>query len=167
MSLLRTPKPVFVVVLVKPLNNKVSTSKIKCVSALPLYDALKASDVPRACLNFSLTRIDRSIWGEKCDQNIQCCACFLEKKHFELVYFLTKLNVFSINPVISASASCMHAFPHKCHWQLRLDISAGTIPAKSCSCDSDSFGLCGKESDSIRNRIRVTQAQLFSKMKRS
>jgi hypothetical protein len=30
-----------------------------------------------------------------------------------------------------------------------VKTSAGTIPAKLCSWDSDSFGLCGKESDSM------------------
>jgi hypothetical protein len=47
-----------------------------------------------------------------------------------------------------------------------VKASAGTIPAKSCSCDSDSFGLGGKDSDSIRNRIRVRRAPNFEKMNR-
>jgi hypothetical protein len=36
---------------------------------------------------------------------------------------------------------------------LAADTSAGPIPAKSCSGDSDSFGPLGKESDSIPNRV--------------
>jgi hypothetical protein len=46
---------------------------------------------------------------------------------------------------------------------IKAKTSAGTIPAKSCLCDSDYFGLCGKESDSIRNRIRVRRAQILRK----
>jgi hypothetical protein len=42
--------------------------------------------------------------------------------------------------------------PEGAGWARR---SVGTIPAKLWSSDSDSFGLCGKESDSIRNRFRV------------
>jgi hypothetical protein len=63
-------------------------------------------------------------------------------------------------------------------------VSAGTIPAKSSSSSielylqrtrtcvfghaaqfgkSDSFGLCGKESESIRNRIRLRRAPNFDK----
>jgi hypothetical protein len=45
-----------------------------------------------------------------------------------------------------------------------ISCSAGKIPAKSCSYDSDSFGLDAKDSDSIRNRIRVRQAPNFEKM---
>jgi hypothetical protein len=45
-----------------------------------------------------------------------------------------------------------------------IRCNAGTIPVKSCSCYSDYFGLCGKESDSIRNRIRVRRAHNLEKM---
>jgi hypothetical protein len=34
-------------------------------------------------------------------------------------------------------------------WKDSLNGSAGTIPTKSCSCVSDSFGHCAKESESI------------------
>jgi hypothetical protein len=44
--------------------------------------------------------------------------------------------------------------------------SVGNIPTKSSSCDSDSFGLCGKESESIWNRIWVRRVPNLDEMTR-